>query len=447
MKSERREFIRKSAIATAGITLGARHLSAKSYSRIMGANDRINIGVAGLYRRANALTSSFKELNDRINILYVCDVVKDRREKYAGQIKESLGYEPAAINDLREILADKEIDAFFNLTPDHWHAPGTWIALESGKHVYCEKPLTHNPREGELLVEYQKKYGKIVQMGNQQRSQQTAHKIIKEIHEGLIGDVYMVTAYYSNARGSIGRGRVMDPPEGFDWDLFQGPAPREAFKDIYFDYNWHWFWPWGTGETGNNATHELDVARWVLQVAHPEKVIFSGGKYHFPEDDWTMYDTMDATFIYPGNKIIKWDGKSRNSHKTYGDGRGNIVYGTDGSVVINRNGYKQFDRGGKLVREEYEKSLSETTGLGGGGDITTIHIANFLDAVEGKAGQNSDLKESADSTLLCHLANIAYRTGKVLDCDPSNGHILDRKIMKQYWDREYEPGWEPPKTG
>jgi predicted dehydrogenase len=443
MKKDRRKFIKNSALAAAGVTLGAQHLTAKSYSRVMGANDRINIGIAGCYRRANGLRNSFGDLKERINVSYVCDVVKERRDRYAGSLKDVLGYTPAAINDLREILADPGVDAFFNLTPDHWHAPGTWMALEAGKHVYVEKPLTHNPREGELLVEYQKKYGKVVQMGSQQRSQQTAHKIIGEIHDGIIGEPYMVHSYYSNQRGGIGKGKVIPIPDGFDWDLFQGPAPREEFKDIYFDYNWHWFWPWGTGETGNNATHELDVARWVLQVPHPQKVTFFGGKFHFRDDDWTMYDTMDATFQYEGNKIIKWDGKSRNNHRTYGDGRGNIVYGPDGTVVINRNGYKLFDRVGKLVKEEDEDSLSVTTGLGGGGDISTNHIANFLDAIEGKARQNSDLQQAADSTLLCHLANIASRTGRHLECDPATGRILDEKIMKQYWSREYEPGWEP----
>jgi predicted dehydrogenase len=236
-------------------------------------------------------------------------------------------------------------------------------------------------------------------------------------------------------------------PRGFDWDLFQGPAPREVFKDIYFDYNWHWFWPWGTGETGNNATHELDVARWALGVGHPEEASFFGGKYHFRDDDWTMYDTMDATFRYPGNKLIKWDGKSRNNFQTYGDGRGNIIYGTTGSVTITRNGYKVFDRLGKKLREEDEGSLSVTTGMGGEGAITTNHVANFLDAILGQAKQDSDLRQSADSTLLCHLANIASRTGQVLRCDPATGHIRDEKIMKQYWGREYEPGWEPPELG
>ena len=443
MQTKRRDFIKKSAVAATGITLGAQHLTAKSYSRILGANDRLNIGVAGCYRRGKAMLATFKDLQDKLNILFVSDVVKERRDKYAASINEALGYKPKAVNDFREMLADPALDALFNLTPDHWHVPGTWMALEAGKHVYVEKPLGHNPREGEIIQEYQKKFNKVVQMGSQQRSQQTARKIIKEIHDGLIGDPYTVVAYYSNKRGDIGNGKVVPVPEGFDWDLFQGPAPREAFKDIYFDYMWHWFWPWGTGETGNNATHELDVARWVLQVSNPEEVSVNGGKFQFVNDDWTMYDTINATFRYPGNKTIIWDGKSRNNIQTYGDDRGNIIYGSEGSVRINRNGYKQYDLAGKLVKEESEQSLNVTTGLGGGGGLTTGHIQNFMEAIQGKAKQNSVLGEAARSTLLCHLTNIAYRTGETLSCDPDTGHITNKKIMKKYWGREYEPGWGP----
>ena len=444
MKTEnRRDFLKKTGVAAAGITLGGTAMSARSYRRIPGANERLNIAVIGCYRRAGALRSSYAALKDHMDVGYVCDVVKKRRNDYAASMKEAVGYVPRAVNDFREILEDPKVDAVFQLIPDHWHGPASYMAVKAGKHVYVEKPLAHNPREGELFLELQNKYNRVIMMGTQQRSQLTAQKVIGELQEGLIGDIYHVTAHYANQRGSIGNGRVVPVPEGFDWELFQGPAPREVYKDIYFDYNWHWFWPWGTGETGNNATHEFDVARWVLQVDHPEKVFCNAGKYHFVEDDWTMYDTMDVTFLYPGGKSIRWDGKSRNNYKTYGTDRGNVVYGSEGTVTITRNGFRQYDRRGKLVREENEASRSVTTGTGGGGDITTHHILNFTEAIRGKAAPNVALNESVNSTLLCHLANIASREGTSLNCDPATGKILDQEIMKKYWSREYEPGWEP----
>jgi predicted dehydrogenase len=443
MKENRREFIKKTGAVAAGITLGGSAVSARSYRRIRGANERLNVAVIGCLRRAEAIRSSFTDLKDQVHVAYVCDVVKERRDTYAASLKESLGYAPPALNDFREILADDKVDAVFNLTPDHWHAPGSFLALEAGKHVYVEKPLTHNPREGELFLEFQKKYDKVVFMGTQQRSQDTARQAVSELQNGLIGDIYEVLAYYINGRTSIGNGKVTAPPEGFDWELFQGPAPRQEYRDILYDYNWHWFWSWGTGETGNNATHEFDVARWILQVDHPEEVVCSAGKYYFRDDDWSMYDTMDVRMKYPGGKIIRWDGRSRTGFSVYGDGRGNVVYGSEGSATISRNGYKVFDLRGNLIKEENEGSQSVTTGMGGGGDSTTRHILNFFQTVRGEAKPNSLLKEAAASSHLNHLANIAYKTGKNLQVDPVSGHILDQEIMKKYWSREYEPGWEP----
>ncbi len=439
----RREFIRKTGAAAAGISLTGT-LSAKSYRRIQGANDRLNIIVAGCMRRANALRESFGELNEHLHIEAVCDVIQQRREKYADSLEEVMGYRPRAVNDFRELLTDDRIDAVFNLTPDHWHAPGSFLVLEAGKHVYVEKPLTHNPKEGDLFLEYAKKYNEqVVFMGTQQRSQATARRIVSELHDGLIGDIYHVLAHYTNSRGSIGNGKVSPVPDGFDWDLFQGPAPRKEYMDILYDYYWHWFWTWGTGETGNNATHEFDVARWILQVDHPEKVFCNAGKYYYVDDDWTMYDTMDVTFRYPGGKSIRWDGRSRTGFSAYGEDRGNVVYGSRGSVTISRNGFKVYDLNNKLIREENEATESVTTGLGGGGDISTKHILNFIETIRGNAEPNSVVKEAVMSSHLNHLANISSRSGQSLQVDPVNGHILDDRIMKQYWSREYEPGWEP----
>lgn len=439
----RRAFIKKTGTVAAGIGLGGPALSAKSYRRILGANERLNVGIIGCLRRAEAIRSSLADLQDQAHVGYVCDVVKSRRDTFAASLEDPLGYVPPAVNDFREILADKTVDAVFNLTPDHWHAPGSFLALEAGKHVYVEKPLTHNPREGELFLEFEKKYDKVVFMGTQQRSQATARRIVEELQQGLIGEIYHVLAHYTNGRASIGNGTVMDPPEGFDWDLFQGPAPRQDYMDILYDYNWHWFWPWGTGETGNNATHELDVARWILQVGHPQELRCSAGKYYHRDDDWAMYDTMDVQMLYPGGKSIRWDGRSRTGHSVYGSGRGNVVYGTEGTATISRNGYQVFDLQGRLIKEENEASQSVTTGLGGGGDITTKHILNFFQTLRGEAGPNSVLGEAAASSHLNHLANIAYKTGKSLKVDPVSGHILDEGIMKAHWARDYEPGWEP----
>lgn len=440
----RRAFLKKSALAATGITIGAMGFPASSYGRIIGANDRLNVAIAGLGRRLGAYFEPIASKSSNVNLVYLCDVMKSQREKAAAEFSNHMKHKAKLENSFLKVIEDPKVDVIINATPDHWHAPGTWLAVEAGKHVYVEKPCSHNPREGELLVAYQQKYDKVIQMGNQQRSSLHTIEIINDIHNGVIGNPYKATAFYNNNRG-----RVINPvkapvPEGLDWDLFQGPSPRKEYMHDTWDYNWHWYgWDFGTAETGNNATHELDIARWALQVDFPEKVIVDSGKYHWLEDGWTMYDTMDALFKFNDNKTIQWDGKSRNNQETYGGGRGTIIYGTEGSVFINREYYKLFDRDGKLIRENHSAGEEGGTQLGGGGDMSSMHVVNFFEAVRGKEAQKSPIDEGAKSTLLCHLANIASRTGEILECNPENGHITNSEAATKLWAREYEPGWEP----
>ena len=444
MQKSRRAFITKAAMGTVGLALGGvtNAFSAKSYSKIIGANDRINLAILGLGRRLSAYYEPIAMKQNNVELIYLCDVMKKQREAAVGKFSKFIDYTPKLENDFRNVFADKQVDAFFNATPDHWHTPGAIMGVQAGKHVYVEKPCSHNPREGELLVEAEKKYGKIIQMGNQQRSAVESIEIIKQIQEGIIGKAYKALAFYTTDRVECPIQKPAPVPEGLDWDLFQGPAPRRAYTLDTWDYNWHWYgWDYGTAESGNNATHELDVARWALEVDYPEHISVEGAKRHFENDGWEMYDTMDATFRFPGNKIIEWDGKSRSGHKTYGSGRGTIIYGTNGSVYVDRDGYKLYDRTGKLVKDKKAAVSEGSTNLGGGGGMTTMHVVNFFDAIRGKAKQMSPISEGVKSTLLSHLINISYRTKKDLNINPETGHILDKEAMK-LWSRQYEKGWE-----
>lgn len=447
MSTNRRNFLKKAAAGAVGVTFAnqfsANAMTAKSYSNIIGANDRINVAIQGLGRRYGAYKSPIINEENNVKLLYLCDVMKSQRDKAAENFGKDVNYKIALENDIRKVLDDKNVDAVFMATPDHWHTPGALMAMQAGKHVYLEKPCSHNMAENELVVAAQEKYGKLIQMGNQQRSSVESNSIINDIHKGIIGDVHKATAFYINRRGRVPNQTKKTPPEGLDWELFQGPAPRREYTNNTWDYNWHWYgWDYGTAEMGNNATHELDIARWALDVEYPEHVNVRSGKHHYKDDGWEMYDSMEARFVFSGGKIIEWDGQSRNAYNKYNRERGTIVYGSKGSVFIDRQGFELYDLAGKLIRDNKSKGSEGGIALGGGGDLTTRHATNFFAAIRGKAELTSPIQQGAVSQALTHYANIASRIDKSFDVDTISGRIFDREAMN-LWSRSYEPGWEP----
>ncbi|MCT4645258.1 MAG: Gfo/Idh/MocA family oxidoreductase [Carboxylicivirga sp.] len=444
-EQSRRDFLKKVGLGATGVALSSsvNAMSARSYKRIIGANDRISVAIQGLGRRYGAFLPAIINADNNIELLYLCDVMDKQLDSAKAKVAKMTSDKFKTEKDIRKVLADKKVDAVFMATPDHWHTPGACMAMQAGKHVYLEKPCSHNPKEGEMVVAFQKHYNKVVQMGNQQRSSVESNQIINDIHNGIIGTAYKAVAFYSNSRGEVPVPKKQAAPAGLDWELFQGPSPRKAYEHDTWNYNWHWYgWDFGTAEMGNNATHELDIARWALDVKYPEKVDVWADKMHFKNDGWEMYDTMEASFHFDNNRLIQWDGKSRNNYSTYGAGRGTIIYGSEGSVFIDRDHYKLYDRKGKLVKEVRSGSSEDGTQLGGGGDLSTRHSVNFFDAIRGKAKLTSPIEQGAISQMLTHYANIAYRVGKGFEVDTETGRIYDRDAMK-LWRRDYEPGWEP----
>src|SRR5258708_29846584 len=330
----RREFLDALAVGGAGLAVGT---TAKSYERIGGANDRLNFAVIGLNGRGYAHLSSLRANKSAARISHVCEVDGNILKKFADATEREMGEAPTAEKDFRAILELKDVDAITIATPDHGHTRMAIAGLQAGKQVYVEKPCSHNPAEGAMLVEAQQKYGKLVQMGNQQRSSPHSIEIVEKIHGGLIGKPYLAKAWYSNVRKSIGTGKEAPMPAQLDWELWQGPAPRRPYRDNVHPYNWHWFRNRGTDETLNNGTHEGDVCRWALGVDYPKRVTPSGGRYHF-QDDWQVYDTLTTSFEYE-DKMISWEGKRCHGMKYYGRDRGATIMGTDGTVLVDRGGY------------------------------------------------------------------------------------------------------------
>ncbi len=439
--STRRTFLKKTAAGSAGLTLGSYMLPKMSYASVLGANDHINAAVIGVRSRAKAHVKAIYS-DPNATILYNCDVDDTIIEEHNIWCEEEIGYIPKVEKDFRKILEDKDVDAVFIATPEHWHAPMAIMALQAGKHVYVEKPCSHNPHENELLVAAQKKYGKKVQMGNQQRSAGTSMLAVKEIKEGIIGEVYKGEAYYSNNREDIGKGNVIDVPPGLDWELWQGPAPRENFRDNVHPYNWHWFRSWGTGEVHNNGTHEIDVCRWALGVDLPEKVTSFGGLYTY-DDDWEFVDNQQLTYEFSGGKFLTWTGHSRGIMKPQRPGRGATIYGSKGSIMLSRNDYSVFGLDGELIKWVKEQVKSETTNTRGEGGLDVNHVNNFFEAIRRDIPQNSPIEDAAISTMLCHLGNMAQDAGETIIVDPATGKVLNNQKVMKNWKREYQAGWEP----
>lgn len=435
----RRNFLKNTSMGTAAFMAS----SAAGFSAIPGANERVNVAVIGLKRRGRPLLGAISKVAN-VKVTWVSDVDEVQLKKGIGIAEDALGYRPPAEKDMRRILEKKDVDAVFIATPDHLHAYQTVAALQNGKHVYVEKPCSHNLAEDELLIAAQKRFPSLkIQMGTQQRSSPETREVIEAIHNGAIGRPYKAVAFYANARGRVPNPKEVTPPATLDWELWQGPAPRRPFLDIVADYNWHWRWHWGTAESANNGTHEMDVARWALQVEYPEEVRAQGGKFHFVDDGWEMYDTMQATFRYSDDRIIQWEGNSRNGYLTYGSGRGTIIYGTDGSVYVDRNGYRLYSRDGELTKESQGEAEAGTA-LGGGGSMTTRHVRNFIDAIRKGEMLHAPITTGAVSTHMTHYTNVASRVdGGVITLDPNTGHFKERSLMNTYWGREYEKGWEP----
>jgi predicted dehydrogenase len=435
----RRDFLKKSALVGAGIGLAGPFSMAKG--SVLGANDRVNVAFMAARGRASALARNFVKVRDT-HIKSIYDVDSRPLPELAASIQEGQGTRPQTGTDFRRALEDRDVDALVIAAPDFWHTPATIMALKAGKHVYVEKPGSHNPAEAELIVNAQKRYGKVVQLGNQQRSAPESIQCMKDIAEGIIGEPYYAKAFYANARDTIGRGKIAQVPDWLDYELWQGPSPRTPYRDNIIHYNWHWFWKWGTGEALNNGTHEYDIARWALGVDYPNRISSSGGRFAF-DDDWEFYDVQNVNFEFAEGKAINWEGRSANGFRFEGKGRGTTIHGTKGTIMIDRNGYIVYDMENKEVKRMMVAQATDALDTVGGGDMTDLHIANFAQAITRGEKLNSPIEEGQKSVIALHLANISQYVGRSLNLDPRNGRIIGDSQAMSLWSRQYEPGWEP----
>ncbi|HVX12797.1 MAG TPA: Gfo/Idh/MocA family oxidoreductase [Pirellulales bacterium] len=420
----RRQFLGQAAAASATLAVWSESSPAETKS----ANDRLVMAVMGTNGRGEALARGFAR-QPNCSVAYICDVDQRAVGKGIAAVGNQAAATPVAVPDFRRALDDPAVDVLVVATPDHWHAPATILACAAGKHVYVEKPACHNGREGELMVAAARKNQRVVQLGTQRRSSPGVIEAIERVHKAEFGRVLFARGWINSTRPSIGHGQAAAVPAHLDYDLWQGPAPERPYRDNLIHYNWHWFWNWGTGELGNNGIHALDVCRWGLQVDYPRSAVCGGGRYHFDDDQETP-DTQIVTLDF-GDKAINWEHRTWSRRGFEGDSFGVVFYGEAGSLVMTGNGYKVYDMSGKVMTD----GTVETD--------DTRHIDNFVSCIREGGRPHAEIEEGVKSTQLCHLGNIAYRTGRTVKFDPTAKQIVGDDEQRGLWSREYRPGWEP----
>ena len=395
--------------------------AAFSLGKVLGANDKINIGIVGIGGRGNDHIKNYAPLPGA-RIVALCDVNQAALERGQAAVKNLTGESPKGYDDMRKMFADKDVDAVSITTPNHWHALSMIWACQAGKDVYCEKPACYNVHEGERMIEVARKTNRMVQIGSQSRS--VAHKIkgIKLLQEGVIGKVYMAKGLCFKRRKSIGHREDEPTPLGLNWDMFLGPAPIRPYNYLRFAYNWHWFWDTGNGDIGNQGVHEMDIARWGLgEPMWPKSVVSTGGKYVYKDDQETP-NTQLATFDY-GDKQLVFEvrGLITNGEGPIPKGGGNYV----GNLFYGEEGWMEMDSSGfKIYKGEKDELLMDERSEKGAGD-TAPHMANFLAACRSRNYKDlhADVAIGVMSADLCHLANASYRSGRKLAVDAAKGRF------------------------
>ena len=434
--TNRREFLKDTTLGLAG---AAALSSVASTASAKAAGEQFVVAVIG---PGGMGTNHLKILsaNKDVRVAYVCDPDATRLAAAAKTAESLSGHAPKAVKDMREVLDDKSVDAVWIATPDHWHAPATILACQAGKHVYVEKPCSHNIREGRLMTEAARKHNRVVQVGTQSRSAEFIRKAIQLLRDGAIGDIMVAKAWNSQRRRTIGHATPSDPPATLDYDLWVGPAPMRPYQSNFLPGIWRWWYDFGCGDIGNDGVHDIDVAVWGLGVdTHPSRVAALGGKFFF-DDDQQYPDTQYVVYDYPGDgkvghkKQFIFEQRIWSPYKQEGYENGSAWYGTKGYMVMGHT------KGWKLYGER-EKLIDSMTG-----DVDVpAHHRNFLECIRSGERPNGDVELGHRSAALCHLGNIATRVGRVLNFDPQAEAIKDDPQAAALLTRNYrENHWAVP---
>lgn len=452
--NNRRSFIRNSLIGTAGVALGGLRFDAKSYRSIIGANERINVAVIGIRGQGSAHINNWCELKDSHNVRLktICDTDEQYFDEKSKVILDKTGTKPVTEWDMRKVFEDKEIDAVSFAVPNHWHALGTIWACQAGKHVFVEKPASHNLFEGRKMIDAAKKYKVRVQVGFQNRSITSVMEAMDFLHKGGIGDIYMARGLCIKPRDSFGIAKDGQPPATLHYDQWLGPAAHRPYNEKKGHYNWHWFWETGNGDTGNQGPHQFDIARWGLNKnEHPVSIYSNGGIFGIDPKECAQEtpNTQSSIVKYADGKIIEFETRGRysNGESSLGISIGNIFYGTEGYLELDGETWKAFRKrekepfAGSQKKENREAELTSHVASNG-----APHWINFLEAIRASDDRklHCDIREGYYSSALPLLANISYRLGRALTFDGDKEKFVNDKEADAMTTRKYRAPYVVP---
>lgn len=439
----RREFMRETAASSVTVAAGISIQAA-------GANERIVVGVMGIHDRGMDLAEQFAR-RDNVELRYFADPdsrLYPSRVKFIEDIK---GQRPQYVQDFRRILDDPEVDAIAIATPDHWHAPATIMACQAGKDVYVEKPTSHSVWESRKMVEAARKYERVVQVGIQNRSAEYIRMALDYVRSGALGDVHFVRILNSKLRDPLDRHDDGPAPDGVDYDLWLGPAPKRPYNENHFHYHWHWFWDYGGGDVCNDGVHQTDLARWMTGRTLPRSVSSSGGTYCLNDGRETP-DTQTVNWQFDGLTMVLeqtlWTPYMRKTPFELREtdqlpnwpfsGTRVDIYGTKDFMFLGRMGvgWQVFNADGQSVKIQPGRFAP----------ANEQHVANFIACMRTRERPSADIEEGHYSTLLTHYGNIAFRVGRTLTIDPATEGFIGDDDANALVRREYRDPWVVPEV-
>jgi predicted dehydrogenase len=419
--TQRRDFIKKSILGTAGITIGGMGLSAKSYASVLGANDRFRIAVCGVNGRGKSHIRGF-DGQDNVEVAYLVDPDSKVLDSKVNELKETGQNSKSVkgVTDVRQVLDDKNIDAISCATPNHWHSQMVIWAAQAKKHIYVEKPASHDIYEGRVALAAAEKYGIVVQHGTQRRSEKGWAKQVSEIRSGMYGKMVVSHGFACKPRNGIGFESLTNPPANLDWNLWKGPAVIDKFHKNLVHYNWHWFWPTGNGELNNQGTHQLDVAYWALdpevENTHPKRVMAIGGRFSW-DDQGETPNTMFALAEFANGQYVFFNVRNVN-YEGYEREVTNRFYFEDGGKLWDG---KYISKNGSQPRNVTVKNVRQTPG-GAFGSFVNACRANDPKMA------NGNMYDAHYSCALGHLMNNSYRLGEKVPFNEKAGRFGDNAL-------------------